>query len=261
VVLACAACGGPSEGATAPLQSSAVLPPTASGAQPEPAPPPGALGRLEVAGFGPAVVWVPPPSEAPRPLLVAAHGAGGSPEYHCEFWGSIVGARGFVLCLRGRPAHFGGPEDYSGYYFPDHHWLSRALDAALDAIEQRYAPHLDSQRAVYAGFSQGAIMGALVIAKDPARFPRAVFIEGGGGEWNVVGASAYLKGGGERVAFACGISACNQQAQRALRYLTQAGLPARAVHVPGAGHTYAGALEAEVRALFEWVLEGDPRWR
>ena len=103
-------------------------------------------------------------------------------------------------------------------------------------------------------------MGALVIARLPARFPRSLLIEGGGGEWNVAVARAYRRGGGERVAFACGIAACDRQARRAVRYLTRAGLPTRAGHVPGAGHTYGGALEPEIRTLFEWVIEDDPRW-
>src|SRR5687768_10364236 len=39
--------------------------------------------HLEVPGFLPAVLLVPAGSE-PRPLVAAAHGAGGSPEWECE---------------------------------------------------------------------------------------------------------------------------------------------------------------------------------
>jgi hypothetical protein len=215
---------------------------------------------LDVPGYAPAVLWVPALGPARKPLLVAAHGAGGRPEWHCEYWGWIVGARGFVLCPRGRRAHFTARQEYDGYYFPDHYWLRRALHACLDATQQAYGSQLDATAAVYTGFSQGAIMGALVIAHDPARFPKALFIEGGGGEWNVPIACDWLKGGGQRVAFACGTGSCNRLAQRAVRYLGQAGVPTRAAYVAGAGHTYAGALEPQVRALFDWLVQGDPRW-
>jgi predicted esterase len=172
-----------------------------------------------------------------------------------------VGARGFVLCPRGRKTHFGVSDEYSAYYFPNHHWLRRALHASLTAVQTQYRKHLDATRAVYVGFSQGAIMGALTVAPEPTRFPRAVFIEGGGSEWNVPIASAYLRGGGKRVAFACGVKSCHLQAQRAVRYLRRAGVPARAAYVPGAGHTYGAALAPAVRSVFEWVVVGDPRWR
>src|SRR4051794_32874648 len=45
----------------------------------------GQLRQLEVPGFGQSVLFVPAGTDA-RPLLVAAHGAGGTPEWECEYW-------------------------------------------------------------------------------------------------------------------------------------------------------------------------------
>jgi len=207
------------------------------------------------------VVWVPTPGERPRPLLVAAHGAGGRPEWHCDFWSRIVEDRGFVLCPRGRRVDLGVPHDQSAYYYPDHFWLKRVVQAALNALRFRFADRIDVSDVVYGGYSQGAIMGALIVAPDPASFPLAVFVEGGGSEWNVPIAAKYREGGGQRVAFVCGVSACDAAARRAVQYLDRAGLPARRAYAPGAGHTYLGPVEPLVAAAFEWVVAADPRWR
>ena len=117
----------------------------------------------------------------------------------------MVESRGFVLCPRGRRVDSRVPHDQSVYYFPDHYWLTRVVYAAMDALSFRFAGRVDVSGAVYGGYSQGAIMGALMVAPDPARFPRALLVEGGGGEWNVPIATEYLQGGGRRVAFVCGV--------------------------------------------------------
>ncbi len=221
----------------------------------------GHLELLDVPDHSPAVVWVPPPGQRPQPLLVAAHGAGGRPEWHCDFWSRIVEDRGFVLCPRGRRIHRGVPHDQSSYYFPDHFWLGRVVHAAMTTLGFRFANQVDPSDAVYAGYSQGAIMGALIVAPEPTRFPLAVFVEGGGAEWNVPIAAKYLEGGGRRVAFVCGVSACDAGARRAVQYLDRAGLAARRAYAPGAGHTYRGPVEPLVAAAFEWLVAADPRWR
>src|SRR4051794_36450410 len=54
----------------------------------------GELLQLEVPGFGPAVFFAPAGLDA-RPLLVAAHGAGGTPEWECEYWRRLTNDRAF----------------------------------------------------------------------------------------------------------------------------------------------------------------------
>ena len=219
--------------------------------------------ELAVPGHAPAVVSLPLGATSPRPLLVAAHGAGDRAEWHCELWRGIVGDRAFVLCPQGRRTDERVPPANASYYYPDHFALDRELEAAIRALGERYREFLDSSRAVYTGFSQGAIHGSQVIVLHPEKFPRAALVEGGNGffnEWSVYAARKYANGGGKRVLFACGSPACVRTAERCAGYLKKAGVEARVVHAEGAGHSYGPPMDAELRASFEWLVEGDARF-
>lgn len=239
----------------------------ATGAEYAAAPHPGRrLSSLEVDGFGPAVVSLPPPRARPYPLLVAAHGAGDFPEWHCELYGELVGDSGVVLCPRGRRLDAREPFDLAPCYFPDHYYLGAVVEASLQALLARAEGagpgglRLDPEGAVFAGYSQGATMGALVIARPPRRFARALLVEGGVGEWNVAIAARYRAGGGQRVALVCGGLGCALAAADSARWLEQGGVSARTIHVEGAGHTYGGAVAARLPEVLRWLVADDPRW-
>ncbi|HEY6561560.1 MAG TPA: hypothetical protein VI072_30015, partial [Polyangiaceae bacterium] len=68
---------------------------------PPEAPPAARVVQIAVDGFAPAVLVLPDRLDAPRPVLIATHGAGDGPEWQCETWQSIVRGRGFILCPRG----------------------------------------------------------------------------------------------------------------------------------------------------------------
>jgi len=218
---------------------------------------------LPVEGHRAAVVSVPLGAVAPRPLVVVTHGAGGRPEPHCAFWREMLGDRGFILCPRGTLlGSFAEPSE-QGFFYRDHHALEREVSAAMAALRARFGGYLDERAPIYAGFSQGATMGALAFARRPAVFARLVLIEGGVGEadeWTISGARAFREGGGERVLFACGRPSCLLAAQRSLTYFDKAGLVGRVVHGAGAGHTYGGAVEGAVKGALPWITEGDRRW-
>jgi predicted esterase len=219
--------------------------------------------ELEVSGHAPAVVSLPLGSTR-APVIVATHGAGDRAEWHCELWRAIVGERAFVLCPRGRRVDNRVPHADASYYYPDHHALEREVLAALAALRERYGEHVDTSRAVYTGFSQGAIQGALVLVLNPEVFPRAALVEGGHGgyrEWSRYAARKYGDGGGKRILFACGGPRCVTSASTSARYLEKAGVAARVVHAEGAGHSYGGAMQAELERSFAWLVEDDPRWR
>jgi predicted esterase len=241
-----AGCAGPAPSA-----------PAAPARQPEPPAEPETT-ELAVPGHRPAVLVVPP-GAGPHPVLIAAHGAGDRAEWQCEWWEPLVGARGFVLCPRGRPMS-NAPGDDTGYYFPDHYKLGKEVLAALASLGQEYGARVDTSRATYAGYSQGAIMGALFAAPRGDRFARLILIEGGYSEWDVATATRFRRAGGERVLLACGISHCQRAAERSLRWLRKAGLDARLEHAPGAGHTYGGAVGDRVASALPWLFEGDARW-
>jgi predicted esterase len=213
---------------------------------------------LKVEGFEPAVLAVPGGPPRRRPLLIAAHGAGGAPEDDCALWAEIVAGRGVVVCPRGvaLSARYEG-----AYYFPNHHHLERELQAILRSVRGALSELVDDGPVVYAGYSQGGIMGALVARQHPSLLSRLVLVEGGALEWDVPTANKFRRGGGERVLLVCGQGGCARAAARAKGWLERAGVAARAEHVSGAGHTTFGPVAERLRETFEWVVEGDARWR
>ncbi|XXX75918.1 hypothetical protein WMF30_50535 [Sorangium sp. So ce134] len=257
--------GGCARAALAPVgRSDAPVAPPEPAPAPEPPPPAEepALLELEVPGFGPAVV-VPPAGEGPRPVLVVAHGAGDRPEWHCEIWRAMVRGAGFVLCPRGKPIDARMPDGGRIFYYPDHHALSREVAAAVSALSRRFGDRVDLRDPIYAGFSQGAIMGALLLPGHPARFARAALIEGGYGgfgEWTLGTVRRFRGGGGARVLLACGRADCAAQARKTQAMLERGGVTARVLHAEGAGHTYGGSMERALHEAYPWVVEGDPRW-
>ena len=210
-----------------------------------------------------AVVSLPLGAAAPRPVLVAAHGAGDTPEWQCQAWRRIVGDRAFILCPRGFPMNPYVPAAETGYFYTTHHALGREITLALEALRARFPEHVDAAAPAYAGFSQGAIMGALLLPNHPARFVRAALVEGGYGlfqEWNIPVAQSFKRRGGSRVLLACGRPACVEQARVSAGYLRRAELEARVIHAQGAGHSYGGVMGEELLRAFAWLIEGDPRW-
>lgn len=200
---------------------------------------------LEVPGFLPAVLFVPGGKE-PRPLVVAAHGAGGSPEWECDYWSRLLREESFVLCLRGASLNNGG-----GYYYRTQH----ALEAELVAAERaaRAAEPRISAGGTYVGFSQGSSMGSAIIAKHGGKFPRLVLVEGFE-RWNVPRARTFAKAGGKRILFACGTKECNAVATESARWIQRGGVEVRVEYAPGAGHTPLGEVQERVNAALPWLF-------
>lgn len=224
---------------------------------------PGPFLDLPVPHHRDAVVSLPLGATTPRPVLLAAHGAGDRPEWQCQVWRGIVGDRAFILCPRGFPMNPYLPPGETGYFYTTHHALGREITLALEALRARFPEHLDAEAPAFAGFSQGAIMGALLLPNHPARFTRAALVEGGFGlfhEWNIPVAQRWQRHGGVRALLACGRPECVDQAQVTAGYLRRGGVEARVVHAEGAGHSYGGVMEEDLRRTFAWVIEGDSRW-
>jgi pimeloyl-ACP methyl ester carboxylesterase len=216
--------------------------------------------ELNVPGFEPAVLWAPSKLEgAVRPVLVVAHGAGGDARWHCELYRSRLRAAAYVLCPRG-VRMIANRNVESGYYFPDHHELEREVTAALEALWSGF-PDAARTGVVYAGYSQGATMGALMIVDHADVFTRLVLVEGGTSEWSLSRAREFRRRGGERVLFACGQAHCRDGARGSSHWLGQADVAVRVEYAPGAGHRPDGRVGDRVAEAFEWVTEGDPRWQ
>jgi poly(3-hydroxybutyrate) depolymerase len=226
------------------------------------APPPAleaAVIDLAVPAHAAAVVFVPA-AASPRPLVVATHGAAGTPEAQCATWRKLTNDAAFVLCPRGVTMDVSAPPAERGYFYPAHPALGREVRAAIDALVARFGDRVDPRAAVYAGYSQGATMGALAFAPDPAPFVGLVLVEGGFDEWTLRSAESLRAGGARRVLFVCGRAVCADGARRSASYLKRAGVDARVIDVRGAGHTHGGAVEAGVREAMPFVLGDDARW-
>lgn len=219
---------------------------------------------LQVPEYGPSIVLVPRQLSSPKALVIAAHGAGGRPELQCERWRPVIRQRAFVLCIRGYAL---GLSDSSHppqqFFYPNHNSLGKELDKALSALILVFGKKLDMRDPVFIGFSQGAVMGAMILPGHSAHIARAVLNEGGGGEyseWSIPVAQRFYERGGRRVLFACGRPSCNDYAQTTARYLQKAGLLTRVIHVKGAGHDESAILNKGLASAFEWLVEDDPRF-
>ncbi len=226
--------------------------------EPPPTPEPARFEALPVPGHLDAVVSLPEGGER-QPLLVATHGAGGAPEHHCLAWREHLGQRGIILCPRGAMIDKRYGAD-AGFYYPNHFELEKEVLAALDSFEAAYGERVLPGGHIYAGYSQGATMGALMLPKHAQLFPRLILIEGGFSEWDLRGARSFKQNGGERVAFVCGNTGCKRSADRSAGILKRAEVATSTRHAVGGGHTYLGAVAREVHAAFTWLTQDDPRW-
>ena len=213
----------------------------------------GVLRELLVSGFEPSLLFVPA-GVSPRPLVLAAHGAGGGPEWECEYWRRLTRGRAFILCLSGTP--LGGSS--GGYFFRDHRALNRELIAAEQAARSA-EPRILARSGIYAGFSQGATMGTAILTLHAEAFPYGVLIEGFM-PWNVPGARQFVRAGGQRILFACGSKECATVGETSVHWFQVAQADARLEYARGAGHTSTGIVMDKVAAALPWLVHGDPHW-
>ena len=211
------------------------------------------LRDVSVPGFTNALLFSPAGNEK-RPLLVAAHGAGGSPEWDCEYWRRLTNDRAFILCIRGTPLG-----RYPGYFYRDHHALERELVAA-EAAARALEPRISEDSGLYAGFSQGSTMGTAMISAHAQELPYLVLIESFE-LWSVPRARAFLHNGGKRVLLACGSKECAKVGQASLRWLQRAGVESRLEFRRGEGHTPMGEVQSAVATSLPWLLGNDPLWQ
>lgn len=200
-------------------------------------------------GF-PLLVWTPRSDQELR-VVMSAHGAGGLAEHHCEYWWRQLEGRFLVACLRGHPLYRTEPE--RGFYYPDHHELGKETAEARRALAAHFGKRLSGDFS-YVGYSQGATMGALMVADHMPPFERFVFIEGGIDSWTQARAAQLAERGARRVLLVCGGPRCARSAEAAAARLRAVGVPARSRHAPQAGHTYLGEVAQVVASEVPWVF-------
>lgn len=148
----------------------------------------------------------------------------------------------------------------AGFYPVDLAKLDGEVTLALKALKQRFGAYVDDREPVYAGFSRGAFLGASLVAKHPERFRRAVLIEGGQSPWSPESASAFAKGGGQRVLFVCGQQSCVDESESAAVHLRGQNVETKIV-MGAEGHGYKKQVKDQLRHSLGWITEGDPRWQ
>ncbi|WP_282419172.1 hypothetical protein [Polyangium sp. 15x6] len=254
--------------APVPVSASAAVSALASSSSSAPAPAPAltsasAIVDLPIPGHSAAVVSLPLGTTSKRPVIIAAHGNYDRPEWQCDVWRSLLGARAnhvFVLCPRGvRRPDSPSPDDVR-FTYENNAALEREIDAGLAALSAAYSDFVDPGPVVHAGFSLGAIQGVAIAGRRPERSPRLVLIEGGHAAWKPEVVSAFAKIEGARVLFVCSQSGCAADARWAASRLEKAGVETKIAKSANVGHRYDGPVAETTRSALEWVFEGDARF-
>jgi predicted esterase len=228
--------------------------PPASTAAPSALPPlAGAwLTKLETAGV---TAFVAPPigATAPRPLVVAVHGAGDRPEWSCGGWRLASLTNAFVVCPQGSPTT---PRTFA---WASPQLLSERVEAAVAAARAKFGPYVDSGPMIFAGFSQGATFAEPFLRENAARFPIAILAEGGYATARSPSfARAFRAAGGRRVVLVCGNPLCFTSAVTAKKVLETAGVEALVVGDAKAGHNLNDRMQKALQAAWP-ELSAPPR--
>jgi predicted esterase len=214
------------------------------------------LGRGE---GGTDVLSVPNGATSPRPVIVVLHGSADRPDWNCDAWRHITGARGFVLCPRGELVPAESTPGDARYTVRGGAALLAHLDDAFALLRQRFGPYTDDSRPLAAGFSLGATEIAQVAIAKPGVFSRVALLEGGHTPWTAAAIRSFAAGGGRRVLFGCGSPWCLAPAEEAARRLRAGGVDSRVVHAR-VGHTTDPPLQEAIMRELAWFVDDDARW-
>jgi pimeloyl-ACP methyl ester carboxylesterase len=211
---------------------------------------------LPVPDHDDAVVSFPSAAAELAPLVFVAHGAKDLPSAQCELLRAVLGDRGTIVCLAGPRADV----REEPRYFPDHPTLEKILLATSAAFRGAYPDRAPDARTLYVGYSQGATMGALVIASHGSEFRELLLIEGGFTEWTAARAAEFVKAGGRSVAFVCGTKRCAEDAPTSARILRKAGAATTVISSSG-GHVYGPLLREGIARAIRFLDDGSSTTR
>jgi predicted esterase len=213
------------------------------------------LVELPLDGYRAARVSVPLGATDPRPIVVALHGAGDRPEWACGGWRGASDAYSFVVCPTGQPG--GAP---GGFVWGNDAGVELEARAAVEATRRRFGAHVASGCTLLAGFSQGAIRMAPILARGGGWCPRALLCEGAYDALDRTFARAFAHAGGTRLLLACSQPYCAQAFGRREATLRQAGIDVRTVYSGGRTHNLDGEMVSTLREAWPWLVRDDERW-
>jgi phospholipase/carboxylesterase len=197
----------------------------------------------------------------PSPLLVLLHGLGVGPRAEVPEWTQLANEQGLVI-VAPRAGTRVGQRLMRGWHRVgakasaelDMPAATRAVDDAIAAAKRRFT--MDPEKTVLAGFSQGGAVALGLLAQRPEMFRGAVavctvYASPGVGAWQ----AAVRKRPIRAFVIAGQLDALLPHSRRAFDELQTAGVPARFVEIPKAGHEPPpGFLDVQRRAL-AFVLE------
>jgi predicted esterase len=213
------------------------------------------LIQLPVEGFRDARVSMPIGATEPRPVVIALHGAGDRPEWACGGWRGAADAFPFVICPTGQPGGVPG-----GFVWGKDAEVEREVNASVDALRRRFGDHVARGCTLLAGFSQGAIRMAPMLARGGQWCAQAVLCEGA---YDAVGktfARAFAQSGGRRLLFGCSQPYCAKRFGEREAALRAAGLDVRTVYSGGRTHNLNGEMVSTLREAWPWLVRDDARW-
>ncbi len=215
------------------------------------------LVRLEVQGFGPAVVALPRQAVTPSPVVVALHGHAVRPEHACENWSRASNGSAFVLCPHGLPSN--APPD-APVTFGSPAATRREIDADMQALRARFGSLVSDGPMVLAGYSMGARLAVALAHADPGTFPIAVLGEGG---YDLLTdrTAADFASHHVRVLLLCSTRLCEPTFAIARDRLARAGVAVRLASSGGSRHMFEGAVVEVAQQQWPWLVADDDRWR
>jgi predicted esterase len=214
------------------------------------------LERLELSDGDSALVSVPLGTTEPRPVMIAAHGAGDRPEWACGGWRGVTDAFPFIVCPQGTPTKDGR------FYWRSTAQLDGLVERAVVALRDRFGAYVSKAPMLYAGFSAGAIYGAAMVREKAAQFPVLMLSEGGYDQLTVpTFAAEFKKNGGHRVLLGCSTGAgCVKKLGEAQRLLEHSGVEARVNDAGWVGHNLNAEVVRSLQKDWPWLVRGQEGW-
>jgi len=206
--------------------------------------------QLALEHFDAAVVSIPVGARWPRPVVVAIHGRGDSPEANCDAWSTITSHDYFVLCpaLRALPNVAGNP---STPQCSNADCLADEMREALPALRKRFGRYVAKNEVILAGFGTGAGQLVPVAMQDPAVFPIVWLANGGLKQWATALSTTYVERGGKLLGLVCSDTTCGGDIARVVASANAAGLKT-AVAEPGQlGVTWDARLVEATRIAWQ----------
>jgi predicted esterase len=213
------------------------------------------LEPLDLGDGDSAVVSAPLGATAPRPLVVAVHGAHDRPEWACGGWRLGFAVYPFVVCPRGSPV------SADKYAWGNSAAIERVILKSITKVRERFGDYVAPAPHVYAGFSQGAIFAEPILLRHAALFPTAILAEGG---YPILRsrkfARSFRAAGGTTVVIVCGSPACRSATHSSVPRLEAFGLRVFESGDIRSGHNLNELMQQALLRDFKSWFAGDAVW-